>query len=146
MQENKKSTITLELLDQGGITLHYDELLHAIKSSIPYWSMVMLANSVVALREKTLLAWAIWKGEQIQGFVLTQPAVSNYSGSECMVIYAICGQDMEIADWSEAITHLSNIIKPLGYSRLAAITDSPRVLEIINHTGWTIKSFCEKEL
>ena len=146
VQATPKKTITLELLDQAGITLHYDDLVDAVKTSVPDCTPWTVAHSMMAIRGKQLLAWAIWVGERIQGVFITQPVSVGFAGDRGMFIYALRGNELEMDQWSEVIDQFSGIARRLNYTRLLAMTKNPRILEIVTQTGWTVSSFCEREI
>lgn len=139
-----KKTITLEPLDQGGITLHFDELVQAVKASTPDGSPWVSANAMQALRGRAMTAWAVWSSEKIQGFAITRPIRNE--GRQTLLVYALWGHDLTLAQWQEAIDALCTTVKPLGFTRVMAITDSPRVLDIVRADGWRIRNLCEKEV
>lgn len=145
-QQTQRPTITLEPLDQGGITLHFDELTTAIRASIPDCTERIVANAMTGVRGKQLLAWAIWVGEMIHGYVLTQPMNAGYSGKQAMLIYALYSNDLTLDQWQEAISQLRDILREVGYIKICAITNNDRVREIVSTCGWKTSTYCELEV
>jgi len=139
--------ITLEPLDHGSITVHWDDIVEAVDISHQGCSWSTLANAMLAVRQKTLIVWAIWIGEDIQGFCLTQPAKTDYSGARAMFIYALHANDLSLDQWrDDVIPAFKDILRRVGYTKIVAVSSNPRIIEIIKHAGWQDKMLCETEI
>ena len=138
------ATATLELLEQGGLTTHWDHLMGAIRESVTGITEPQLADTCRQLRSRDMVAFALWIGERVHGYVVMQPVV--YQERQAMNVYAIHGNDIDMGQWASFIEQVSDLLRNAGYSRMVAITTNPRVLEIVRRTGWNVRNYCERVL
>lgn len=140
--QERQSNITLEVLDHGPMTVHWDELMDAVRASVPNCTEEIVAQAAIDLRRRTSIGWAIWIEGQVKGVCIARPNTQQ----ACMLIYALYGHDLTMDDWVEVIRQFSDIVRPLGYRRISALTTNPRILEIVQHDGWKLSTYCEKEV
>lgn len=136
--------ITLELLEQGGITRHWDSLIRAMRASVASVTETEIADACRKLRGRELVAFALWVDTQVHGYTVMEPV--TYKGEMAMNVYSIYGSDLSIDDWGEFIDQAIELLRGAGFKRLIAFTTNPRVLEIVRRTGWDMYSYCERIL
>ena len=139
-----RPTAMVELLEQGGLNIHWDRLMDTIREGVQgltEWDMADIARK---LRGRQLVAIALWLGERVHGYAVLQPA--TLKDSLCMNVYAIHGKDISIEQWGVFIDQVSDVLRLSGYTRMVAITQNPRVLEICRRTGWGVSNYCERVL
>lgn len=141
-----QKTVEVELLDHGGITLHWDELVSAVRASVPGCTERTVANVMLKVRAKRIQAWAVWIGEYVHAVLLTQPTNSNYADNKGLFIIALLGNDMSLDDWKIAIDVFRRHVKSHGIKKIGALTTVPRIVEIVNHSGWKTTTLCELEV
>ena len=137
-------TPALELLEQGGITRHWDALLQAVRESTPGITDLDMADVAFKLRSKDLFAFALWLGEEIVGFVVLQSVVSN--GLQAANVHAISGKGISLDQWKSFIKQCVDVLRMAGYNRLVALTDNPRILQIVKGDGWKTHTYCERDV
>lgn len=142
--DQKTKTATLELLEQGGLTAHWPRLLDAIRESVGTLTEMELAEVCRKLRARDMVAFAMWVGEQIRGYIVMQPV--NRIDAPAMNIYAIHGADITMDQWGTFVNQAAYLLKIAGYTRMLAISNNPRVLEIVRRTGWKVSNYCERVL
>lgn len=140
----KTATVTLELLEQSGISRHWDKIMSAIRESIPANDEWAIANDAMRIRARRMFVFALWSGEEVKGVVLTAPV--RQGDVRSMNIYAIHAQGVSVDDWKEYIAQACETFRLAGYEKLIALTDNDRVLQIIGADGWTSKTYCERSL
>jgi hypothetical protein len=133
-------TVAVELMEQGSITVHWDDLMDAARASIPDCDDQTLCRIAKGLRSETLQAWAIWCAERVHAVMITQAAVRDIH------IVALRGNDLTLEDWQSAISAFCEFLRPYGIKRIVAITAVPRIIEIISSDGWRTKTYCEKDI
>lgn len=137
-------TPALELLEQSGITRHWDALLQTVRDSTPGISDMDMADVAFKLRSKDLFAFALWLGEEIVGFVVLQSVISN--GLRAANIHAVSGKGISLDQWKAYIKQCAAVLRLGGYDRLVALTDNPRVLQIVKGDNWKTHTYCERDL
>ena len=137
--------VTLEPLDHGGMTLHWDEIEVCVRQSVGA-DEVTVANALGALRRREMLAWAVWHGGKVGAVMLTRPMDDGYSGGRAMLIYGLHGAGVTLPMWKSAARQFENACRKSGIRKVMAHTTSDRVLEIAVELGWNTQTFCWKEL
>ena len=142
--QKKKSSVTLELFGQGGITTFWNEIESAIMASIPD-DPVSLASMTGQLRSGKMGAWGIWKDGKVAAILVTAPVNDGYTGRTACAIQSIHGH-LEDVDWTEAARQLENVLRGGGFSKIVAWSDNERVTEICKVLGWPTRTLCWREL
>jgi hypothetical protein len=136
----------LELLDQDGMTLFYDEILTAIRASTDDETLV--ASIIHYLRGGHWTAWAVWvrrdEKQKCCAILLTQPVMTY--GSPGLHIFSLHGSGVKMDEWKEIFSQLEGYAREAGCKRITALTDNQRVLDITRENGMNECSYLEKEL
>ena len=69
-QDQKKTRLRLELLEQHGVTTLWSSLMTAVESASDRWGLADIARRI---RAKELYCLAIWKDDKISGSLVLQP-------------------------------------------------------------------------
>ena len=130
------------MLEQGGLTAHWPGIIAAVEESIPTITAWELADVAKKLRDRSLCVCALWLGESVQGYVVMAPVtMGDHRG---MNIYALAGKSITLDQWRDLIAQLADILRTAGVSRIVALTDNQRVLDIVRADGWLLRTYCER--
>lgn len=136
--------ISLEPLDYGGQSLHWDAIEQCVRESVGNDDMTV-ANAMGALRRKDMIAWAVWRDGKVAAIMVTRPVENGYSGGKAMLIYGLRG-DLEMDDWHDAATQFESACRAAGATKIVAYLRDDRAARLANALGWTEQRMAWKEL
>lgn len=142
--QKKKNSIVLEPLDQGGITVLWQDIEDCIRKSIGD-DAVVVANVSGQIRARLLQPWAIWKEDLVVAMLITGPVRDGFTGKNATMVHGLHGH-LANDEWVDAAQQLEAILASMGYSQIVAWTFNPRVVELCNLFGWGTRTVCVKEL
>lgn len=132
-------------MGQGPITLHWDDIEDAIRTSINGTTELSLSRAMGDIRKGLLQVWGIWQDKKRRGLMLTRAVNDGYAG-HALLVYAMHGDGVTLDDWQDVAAQLSDSARDAGFKRIVALTDNERVLAIVRYAGWTVSNYCTKEL
>ena len=135
--------IKLSRLDQGNITLFWDELERSIRESIPDCTEHKVSAVFGQLRAGGLTAIGVWADGKIAGMIITGVA-TDIGEPPTAVVYAIHG-DLERGEWADAALQLENILITFGVCRIIGYTNEASG-KLARDLGWERKEYYVKEL
>lgn len=127
--------LRLELLEQHGVTTLWSSLMTAVESASDRWGLADIARRI---RAKELYCLAIWKDNKISGSLVLQP--TTIEGMSGVNILGLNADGFSIEDWREAISVLCDMLRIAGVKALMAVSENPRVLEIMKADDWHMRT------
>jgi len=135
----------LELLGQGAITLHWDDIEDAIRASIKDTTELSLSRAAGDIRKGIIKVFGVWRDGKRRGLILARPVNDGYSG-HALLVYAMHGEGLKLDEWQDVAGQLADSAAAAGFRRIVALTDNERVLAIVRYAGWTVSNYCWKEI
>ncbi|HOR77308.1 MAG TPA: hypothetical protein PLG04_00695 [Anaerolineaceae bacterium] len=87
---------------------------------------------------------AIWKDDLICGSLVLQPTVIE--GMSGINILGLNSDGFSIDDWKEAISILCDMLRTANVKTLMAVSDNPRVIEIMKADDWRLRTVGSREV
>ena len=145
----KSNPAILELFGSGKVTEHWEQIESAVRSAVP--DERSIPEALTALRTGELIAFGVWttQGETddpaMSAIIVTRIVVGGWNRRSAL-IYAMAGEGLDLDQWKSVGLQLEAAAKANGIGSLIALTDNPRILEIVDVLGWKTRYYCEKEI
>lgn len=145
----QQNSVTLEPLDQSGITLHWPHIEETLRQSLG--DNVEVAAAQHALRNERLGAWAIWipdgaGSNRVAGILVTDIVHRGLSGGTALSIYAIHGMGISKEQWIQCIGFLKAVCRERGIGHIIAITPHDNVVQLAQTLGFRVTSLLGMEV
>lgn len=142
------NSITLEPLDQSGLTLHWPHIEEALRQSLG--DNVETAAAQHALRSDRLGAWAIWvpdgESNRVGGILITDTIQRGLSGGVALSIYALHGTGITNPQWIDTLGALKDVCRARGIGHIVAITPHENVVKLAQSLGFKVTSLLGMEV
>ncbi len=123
------------------MTALWPSLMKAVESSSDRWGIADISRRI---RAKELYCLAIWKDDLICGSLVLQPTVIE--GMSGINILGLNSDGFSIDDWKEAISILCDMLRTANVKTLMAVSDNPRVIEIMKADDWRLRTVGSREV
>lgn len=107
----------------------------AVGAATDKWGVADIARRI---RAKELYCLALWREGSIDGTLVLQP--TTVEGMPGINILGLNADGFTIDDWKEAIAILCDMLRPAGVKTLMAVSENPRVLEIMKADDWHLRT------
>ena len=142
---NKTSeSVSIAPLDQGAITLLWDEISACIRESVGD-DPITESNALGALRAREMIAWAVRDSGKVVGILITRPVENGYSGGSAMLIYGVRGT-LDLDGWRVASGQFEAACRGAGVRKITAFLQNDRSERLAHALGWQTKMMAWKEL
>ncbi|MCK5861986.1 MAG: hypothetical protein KAH38_05845 [Candidatus Hydrogenedentes bacterium] len=142
---DKQQTVTLELFDQGMITLFWDEIMLATNAMAKQDART-IATFAGQLRKHQLIVMGAWVDEKLNGLAFLRPTSGTLFNDQSLSIVGLYGEKMKLTHWRMAMDKLVAFARDSGFKRLVGVSTVPAIGAVAAICKFTKLDYYVKDL